>query len=156
MKTISALLLFLLLSTSWACEKSQDLPLTDGDYLIFGHYYGLCGGEECIETFKLTAEQLFEDTNDNYGSQNFNFVPLADELFEQVRELQDDIPAQLLEQADLTFGCPDCADQGGLFIQYVSGEDVQSWHIDQNQGAVPEYLHDFMDKVNAKIALINE
>jgi hypothetical protein len=156
MKMTLPIFILLLIGSSWACDKSEDLPLTDSNYLIFGHYYGLCMGEECIETFKLTANELFEDTSDTYRQTDFNFVPLANDLFERVQDLRDRIPAQLLDEADQTFGCPDCADQGGLLIQFVSGDNVQTWYLDQSQTAVPEYLHTFMDKVNEKIALINE
>ena len=134
--TLQILILFMLFGLSSACEKSKDLPLVEGNYLIFGHYYGLCMGEECIETFKLTADNLYEDTNDSYNENDFNFVLLPESLFEQVRDLWDEIPSELLAEADQTFGCPDCADQGGLFIQYAAEGEVQTWRIDQNQGSV--------------------
>ena len=72
-----------------------------------------------------------------------------------MEDLSDYFPDQLLSEEEEVLGCPDCADQGGLFIQYSENENVQSWRIDQSKNAVPAYLHEFMDKVNEKIDLIN-
>lgn len=157
MKTIVRLFALCLLCPMLACEKSDETPqLNNDDYLIFGHYYGLCMGESCIETFKLTDEQLFEDTNDAYGDTDFDFVALSDELFQEVRDLRDALPSELLEQADQTFGCPDCADQGGILIQLPVDGEVKTWYMDQDKDGVPTYLHPLMDSVNEKITRIND
>lgn len=52
--------------------------------------------------------------------------------------------------------CPDCADQGGLYVEYRQGNAYGKWHIDQDKEEVPTYLHEFMDKVNETIRLIKE
>jgi hypothetical protein len=68
-----------------------------------------------------------------------------------------DIPSELLEtESGKIFGCPDCADGGGLFIEYKSGKTHKFWVIDNMKYQVPEYLHPFMDKVRAEITKINE
>jgi len=59
------LIVFLIISCE---ERAPDDVLSEIDYLIFGHYYGKCIGEECIEIFKLTKTKLYEDINDNYPS----------------------------------------------------------------------------------------
>lgn len=139
----------------YSCEKTDLSSNPDNEYLIFGHYYGECFGEGCIENFKLTKDNLFEDENDYYNQTEFSFNELSNEKFELVKDLIDDFPSQLLEESEMTFGCPDCADQGGLLIGYSEKDDVQYWRLDQSKMNVPEYLHAFMDKVNEKIALIN-
>jgi len=138
-----------------SCNKDDEIELNRTNILIFGHFYGECIGEGCVETFKLTDKKLFEDSNDNYFATDFNFVELENEKFEQVKDLMDYLPIQLLSAKENIFGCPDCADQGGLFIQYTDNGNVKSWRIDQSKNAVPDYLHEFMDKVNEKINLIN-
>ena len=46
--SLSLLLIF-------SCNSNDDeLALGENDYLIFGHFYGFCIGENCIQTFKLT------------------------------------------------------------------------------------------------------
>ena len=139
-----------------ACKKADKDEPFSGDYLIFGHFYGECIGEGCVETYKLTDTKLYEDTNDNYsGAEPFSFVELTDAQFDKVRDLVDDFPQELLDEEEGVFGCPDCADQGGLLIKYAKSGNIKTWRIDQNKEGVPAYLHGFMNSVNEKIDLIN-
>lgn len=139
-----------------SCSSDDDANLTDMDYLIFGHFYGMCGGEECVEIFKLIDDRLYEDSLDDYSATDFKFYQLGQDLFDQIKDLRDDFPKQLLLEDETIFGCPDCADGGGLHIQLFKDGKLYTWKIDQMKENVPEYLHDFMDKVNDKIALINK
>ncbi|NNC35133.1 MAG: hypothetical protein HKO09_09665 [Croceitalea sp.] len=140
-----------------ACNSDDNaININAQNFLIFGYFYGECGGEGCVETFKLTNSALFEDTVDDYSGQNFEFVALSNDLFEQVKNLPQFFPTRLLNENETIIGCPDCADGGGLFILYSQNGNEQSWRIDQVKSNGPEYLHGFMDKVNEKIALINE
>ncbi len=145
----------LILMSVISCSSDDGIELNETNFLVFGHFYGECGGEGCIETFKLTGTSLFEDTNDNYVGIDFNFIKLTNEKFEAVKDLVDFFPNELLTSSETTFGCPDCADGGGLFIQYSKNGVIRNWSIDQSKSNVPNYLHNFMDKVNEKIQLIN-
>lgn len=157
MKASTLFLILSLLCGLSACD-CDDLPARDSPspaVLIFGHFNGECIGENCIETFKLTEVALFEDTLDQYDAMiPLAFVQLSDELFLQVQDLRDNFPQELLAEQEYILGCPDCADQGGLFISYEMDGDIRSWRIDQDQTQVPEYLHAFMDQVNLSIALL--
>ncbi len=141
---------------SCSIDDDNEINIKEQNFLVFGHFYGECFGEGCIETFKLTNKLLFEDIIDDYNGQNTEFVELDNDLFEQVKNITDFFPNQLLNQNETVFGCPDCADGGGLFIQYSENGNIKSWRIDQVKRNVPEYLHTFIDKVNKKIAIINE
>lgn len=156
MKSFKIVTFFAILIIISSCKHDDDISVNENDYLIFGHFYGECIGEGCVETYKLTDTKLFEDTNDSYaGTAPFNFIELGALQFEQVKDLIDFLPPELLNASDTAFGCPDCADQGGLFIQYLKNGNTKSWRIDQSKNQVPEYLYEFMDKVNEKISLIN-
>ncbi|NAS13489.1 hypothetical protein [Poritiphilus flavus] len=150
-------LFFLLaLTVLVSCNNDDDgIALNEGNFLIFGHFYGECIGEGCVETFKLTGSKLYEDTVDDYSGRETNFVELDNAVFEQVRDLADFFPDRLLNSEEQFFGCPDCADGGGLMIQYSGMGVKRTWRIDQAKDNVPVYLHGFIDKVNEKIALIN-
>lgn len=150
------LLLLVITGILISCSNDDDLTLNERSFLIFGHFYGECVGEGCVETFKLTNTKLFEDTADDYFGQDLNFVEIENEKFEQVKDLVDFFPNKLLSERETVFGCPDCADGGGLFIQYSENGNVKSWRIDQGKDDVPSYLHNFIDKVNEKIRLINK
>ena len=140
-----------------ACTKSDNnITINEQNFLVFGHFYGFCGGESCVETFKLTDEKLFEDTIDDYMGQNLEFEELESGLFLQVNDLPDFFPNQLLNESETVFGCPDCADGGGLFVQYSKNGNTKSWRIDQDYNNIPSYLHEFVYKVNEKIGIINK
>ena len=140
-----------------SCNNKDDnnIMMAEQNFLVFGHFIGRCSGEKCVETFKLTDKKLFEDTIDDYSGQNFEFVELENEKFEQVKNLVSFFPNQLLNESETVFGCPNCADRGELFIQYSENGNLKSWRIDQVKENVPTYLHNFIDKVNEKIELIN-
>ena len=140
-----------------ACTKSDNnMTINEQNFLVFGHFYGFCGGESCVETFKLTDEKLFEDTIDDYMGQNLEFEELESGLFLQVNDLPDFFPNQLLNESETVFGCPDCADGVGLFVQYSKNGNTKSWRIDQDYNNIPSYLHEFVYKVNEKIGIINK
>tara|TARA_R110002050_G_scaffold350_4_gene2313 strand:- start:29063 stop:29527 length:465 start_codon:yes stop_codon:yes gene_type:complete len=149
------ILILFIIGITISCNNDGGITITKQNYLIFGHFYGECGGEACVETFKLTDQKLFEDTVDDYSGQHMEFVELEDAKFEQVKDLVNFFPNRLLHDTETVFGCPDCADGGGLFIQYSNNGNVKSWRIDQDKNNVPSYLHEFMNKVNVKIELIN-
>jgi len=129
--------------------------MNEGDYLVFGHFYGMCVGDGCVSTYKLTDDALFKDLNHNYSGTDFDFETMSPASFESVKDLMEHIPSALLNENEAIIGCPDCADQGGLLIQYSKNGRLKSWRMDQNKNNVPNYLHSFIDKVNAKINLIN-
>ena len=148
--------LTLLIAIAMTTSYNKDcITLNEQNYLVFGHFYGMCAGEGCVETYKLTDMKLYEDLIDDYSGQNLEFVELENETFAQVSDLVDFFPNQLLSEEETVFGCPDCSDGGGLFIQYSDNGNLKSWRIDQFQNNVPSYLHAFIDQVNEAIVLIN-
>ena len=140
---------------NYNCSSDDSIHIDESDYLIFGHFYGMCVGDDCVLTYKLTDGALYEDLNHNYLGTDLNFKELDNAKFEQVKDLANHIPSNLLNENESVFGCPDCADQGGLFIEISKNGVKKSWRIDQQKDNVPEYLHNFMDQVNEKIQLIN-
>ena len=99
---------------------------------------------------------MFEDTTDSYAGVNpFNFVALSNDQFNEVKDLIEYFPMDLLNQKEGTFGCPDCADQGGILIIYSKNGVTKTWRLDQSKNDVPNYLHSFMDTINKAINTIN-
>jgi hypothetical protein len=161
---MKAYLLPLLALLLFACSKNDDSiskspPEPTTEYLVFGHFYGMCLGEGCVEIFKLEKKRVLEDQQDSYPSNDKfykgDFLELTRIDFEKSRNLLDFFPDSLLQSTTSSFGCPDCADQGGLYIEYRYGNTHRFWHIDQSKKDIPHYLHEFVDKVNATIESIN-
>jgi hypothetical protein len=154
-KTLSSTLLFFSLLTLIACTKEKDLNSQASDYLVFGHFYGMCWGEECVETYKLIPTALYEDSNDRYDAEEpFNFNRLSNEKFELVRDLTDYLPTELIEGTEDVYGCPDCADQGGLLVILSVDGAVRKWRIDNAKANIPVFLHEFTDKIKERIDLL--
>ncbi|WP_243349776.1 hypothetical protein [Parabacteroides sp. FAFU027] len=140
-----------------SCHKEEPV-LTGSDYLIFGHYYGECFGERCIEIYKLEEKQVSEDTLDRYpGSSAFyqgQYVKLSQQKFDSVKDLIDYFPKVLLSEKDKVIGMPDAGDWGGLYIEYKVKDVRRFWLIDQMKSNVPSVYHQFIDKVNEKIRIL--
>lgn len=146
----------LILSLTSCKDQNKELLLAGDDYLIFGHFFGLCMGEECVEIFKLNENSLYEDRKDIYGGDGpYDFIKLDNELFDKARDLPSHIPDKLLKKNSTIFGCPDCADQGGLFVKLVRNGKEHFYKIDYQKSEVPDYLHPFIDKLDETIGLIN-
>jgi len=139
----------------------QDLnpDFSDADSIIFGHFYGFCAGEQCIEIFKLTDDALYEDISDTYPRWDRyyegNYIKLSQEKFELVKSLREIIPAQLYSEQDTVFGSPDAADGGGLYFAIKNDEYSRFWIIDQVDNDLPSYLKAFRSHLNESITLIN-
>ncbi len=144
-------LTFLLLTS---CKK-ECVELSESDYIIFGHFYGECMGEGCIEIFRLEKDKLFEDTRDQYPSRNsfYNgkYVQLPKQKFDKTKDLIKYFPTDLINETDTIIGQPDAGDWGGLYIEYSSNGVRKFWLLDKMKSNVPSKYHDFIDKINEKI-----
>lgn len=116
--------------------------------LIFGKFHGFCVGESCNEIYKLTSKNLYEDTKNKYiTEENFKF--------EIAEHLLTEIPEELLDLENETIGCPDCADQGGYYIQFTDKEGTKTFKIDTFRDNVPSNLHSFLDEIETILIELN-
>ncbi len=157
MKLLKLFALILLSGLIFSCDDDNASSNSEEiDFLIFGHFYGECWGETCVETYKIEDNTLFEDSVDDYGLRSFDFYELDNEKFELVKDLSDFIPSELYDETETTIGCPDCGDWGGLYLSISENEEIKSWRLDLMKDNVPAYLHELIDKIQEKIALIND
>jgi hypothetical protein len=137
------------------CKKDENLELSKSDYIIFGHFYGECAGEWCVEIFKLEQGKLFEDTEDKYPNKNAfydgNYVQLSQQKFNDTKDLINYFPTDLLNETGTVIGQPDAGDWGGLYVEYNFDGVRQFLLLDQMERNVPTKYHNFIDKVNEKI-----
>lgn len=140
--------LFLSILITTSCNKAD---LSDIDYFAFGTAHGECLGN-CAVFFKIEAGKLYPDDM-LYYSENLNFMndPLPDARYQLVKKLVDDFPKYLLDNPDKTFGCPDCADQGGIHIQISEKGTLKNWHIDTVVDNQPAEIRGYITKVLSAI-----
>jgi hypothetical protein len=148
-------LIFLLIFSSCSKENNEE-----SNFLVFGHFYGECIGEQCVEIFKLTSTDLSEDSKDNYPGQssfyNANFNPVSNDKFELVKGLADYFPTIFWNENETVIGQPDAGDWGGFYIEIKNSEGHDFWLLDKNKNYAPAEYHAFIDTLNSKIALISD
>jgi hypothetical protein len=160
MKHKEIIVLIVMLFVVLACQ-SDDINHDEdySDYILFGHFFGECGGEECIEIFKMTDNSIYEDILDWYPGSvkpyDGIYKLLNQSLFEKVKDLKAKIPADLLIEEDVVIGQPDAGDWGGIYFEIADKGIRRFWLIDKNQSNLPGYLIPFVTEIEAKIYRIN-
>jgi hypothetical protein len=75
-----------------SCKKDEPCVTmcSDCDAFIFGHFYGKCVGEGCVETFKLENGKLYEDDTDQYAPESYDghWNELPASKYELVKDLE--------------------------------------------------------------------
>ena len=165
MKSITYfIVLSFILVSGLSCEEECNCAGTGQfEYMIFGHFYGECGGEGCVEIFKLDDEALYEDTTDVYpnGLETYSgeYVQLSDAKYQQVKDLLQEFPEELYAESKRVIGMPDAGDWGGIYVEIKLKDDPSLsgfWLLDQMESNMSQVYNEFVDKINAKIALINQ
>lgn len=154
MKQLLIILFCLMILPITSCKKNN-IVLSDADYLIFGHYYGYCKGEKCIEIFRLDKDKLFEDTKDLYpNSTEFykgNYIEVSSQKYSITKDLVNFFPNDLLNEPKTIIGMPDAGDWGGFYIEYNYNGVQKFWLLDKMKMNVPAKYHLFIDSLNSKI-----
>lgn len=139
-----------------ACDRRHVVPKSD-NCLVFGHFFGMCEGETCIEIFRLEKSRVLEDIKDQYPSStkfyNGTYVARSSLDFEKCKDLTEAFPKELLDDTTV-IGQPDAGDWGGLYLEYAFDGQHKFWLLDLNKSNVPAKYHAFIDKVVEKIALL--
>ena len=149
MKKIYYLLIVLFL---FGCDKNDEEQ--NLDTFIFGHFFGECFGESCVEIYKIEGDQLFEDTKDQYPSINgntYDWVQREDVNIQLIEDILIDIPDELFNETDQIIGMPDAGDWGGIYVKVIRESDTKFWLIDHFNENVPEYLIDFTTSIKLSI-----
>ena len=130
----SAGLLLLFISCDKVDQSAQPMA-GELSYFIFGHFYGECGGEGCVEIYKLEKGTLFEDTTDIYPTwmtpYDGTYISLPDEKFELVKDIVEHFPEELYAETENVLGQPDAGDWGGIYVEikYVNDEENSGFWI---------------------------
>ncbi|MCX6334918.1 MAG: hypothetical protein NT092_11550 [Bacteroidia bacterium] len=127
------------------CKKDDPLDI---DYFAFGTAYGECLGN-CANFFMIKDNNLYADDMDYYSGSTLKFQnePLPVEKYNLAKQLLDDFPGYLEDNPNVSFGCPDCADQGGIHIEIKEDGVVKSWHIDTFVTNQPDKIRDYIQEM---------
>ena len=115
-----------------ACKDNEEFcQFEDGDYLIFGTFYGECAGN-CTVLYNIQNDFLYEDDVEIGIPDEIPFMstPLSEEKYLIGVELSTTFPSDLIDSQKDVYGCPDCADQGGVYLELGKGGLFRKWRID--------------------------
>ena len=130
--------------------------------IVFGKFCGHCRGN-CVNLYRVgenTYDVRADRTNDllTKSENELVFTTNLDQTQCVIaQEIRNILPTELLAQKGQTYGCPDCADQCGYFVQIINQGTgmTQSFRIDTNKAALPDFLKEFpaeVSKILAKLA----
>ncbi len=130
----------------FSCNNDDDTaPEAVGESLVFGTYAGECFGD-CFDVFRIDNEKLEEDQVVDFFGEAYDFkasFTFSNELFNKYKGILKEIPNELIDGSDKTYGCPDCADQGGFYFM-----------IQTKEGKVKKYTVDTRNTKDQSAAII--
>jgi hypothetical protein len=138
-----------------ACKK-KCIPIPNApvnNYISFGHFFGLCVGEGCIENFKIDDNGLWEDVLDKYpnGGSFYvgNYVSKPSNQLAAINALVNNIPAALLADSNVVIGKPDAGDWGGVYFEINKNGVHKFWLLDN----MPIVYDSFRNNIKEAIKL---
>jgi len=141
---IVTFIVILILSSS--CTKDN---LDNIDSFSFGSAYGFCQGN-CANFFIIKDGDIYPDDMDYYpgSSLKFKSEALPNEKYNLAKKLIDGFPEYLIENPNKTFGCPDCADQGGIHIEIEEKGQIKRWHFDTTISNLPTEIREYVQEIS--------
>ena len=108
-----------------------DVGLESGDSFYFGTYAGFCAGD-CWTVFLISNNEVYPDDFDPRDNRELTFSnnALPSDKFEIAEEVRLSLPDILSTSSTDVYGCPDCADQGGIIIGWTKGGTSREIRID--------------------------
>jgi hypothetical protein len=151
MKQLFPLLLFLTAVASCNKEPSQqskkETDLASPAFFSFGASYGFCVGD-CANFYLIEKQQIFpDDMKILQKPLIFKSTALNNEKYLIAKPLIDSFPAYLINNPDTTFGCPDCYDQGAIYLELKNEEGVKYWNIDMDEKGQPGEIRDYIQQL---------
>ena len=144
---------------AFSCENEPAFELQNTDYLIFGWYAGECAGD-CIAAFRVSNQSLEEDTTTRFYRQDYTFQAgrvLDNDAWSRASTLISSLPTDLIQSGTDIYGCPDCADQGGIFLIFNQAGQTRTILLDTvDTDDQPTSIINFKDQMSALIQEFSE
>ena len=143
-----------------ACsDDDAPLHIIEPEYVVFGQYSGGESSEE-FNMYRVTRTEMEREALAlPFALLDYDFE--ADEAMSpgdlsNAQQVIDLIPDVLLQTETTTFGCPDCHDQGGYYLEYGDGTRSHKLLIDiEDTDDQPEELVQFKNALATLIVLFD-
>jgi len=134
-----------------SCEYKQVTPgdsFSSADSFTFGFAGGWCTGAR----FWLLRDQklLVDSIKGCYRGETLAFqsTPLPSGSYALAKKILDDLPPYLFKNPTKTFGCPNCADQGTLYLGMTYKGSTYSWTLDPDTANLPTEIKGYVKEIN--------
>jgi hypothetical protein len=145
MKLYLLLPLYILILTGCAKKATPETAAAMPERFAFGTAYGECGGN-CATFYLLNDGKIYLDDMEYFtGPLSFANIALDDEKYRKAKQLAINIPSYLLNNP--TFGCPDCHDQGLVYIEYKRDGKLMYWKIDNDTDKQPQEIRSYISQL---------
>ena len=137
----------------------------DIDQIVFGKFCRECGSH-CATMYKFTMNgnqnSFSADYSDSYFFTTREEQEFATSLndafhFKIGQEIASEIPKKLLnsKKGQVRFGCPDCEDGCGMYLEINRGKKVQQFLIDYQTSELDSEIRGFAEFLKKKIVVLN-
>ncbi len=147
MRTVASGVLLFFLLAAFQCSPGDEKEGTVQDYLLFGTKFGFCVSA-CNRLYYLDSEGLYQyisKTRETIAAEEFKSkgVLLSKEKFTSYKHLLSSVPSELSLIETETFGCPNCYDQGEIYIEFKNDKGLKSFRADTKIVDNPSWLQPF-------------
>lgn len=143
--------IILLLVTLLFCSCKKEEVADPIEYLMFGYVPGWCipDTSSYLKYYKLENDQLFENDNSTCFPDQVTFLstPMSTTNYDLAKDLLNTIPDDLLLTTQSYLGCPNCGDQGTIYVELKANGQVRSWSLDPYGDFQPQTIVDYMEEV---------
>ena len=135
------------------------------DNIIFGIFCGHCSGH-CATLYAYSSEDsmtLYVDSTDSYFRRHDAPIvcqtPVHDaDKIQWVKNLIDDIPDEMLygTERSRTFGCPDCSDACGIYMEFMHHQNRYRFYIDTQPAQLSNKMKVFALEIKQVVGQLKE
>ncbi|AHM59118.1 hypothetical protein D770_04255 [Flammeovirgaceae bacterium 311] len=124
------------------------------ELMIYGWFAGECFNN-CGTMYKVTATQIYKDTTSYWSNSDAILITIRNgEVSKKngaasYNDYKLNIPLIMLMDQRYEFGCPDCYDQGGYYLQFKILGKTKSFKIEKGQE--PFYYPNLVDDIETMI-----
>ena len=72
--------------------------------------------------------------------------PIEQSVIDDLNSSIADLPQFLKDSEETSFGCPDCANQGGIYLSLVQDGEIRTWVFDPDIEPNPEEIQDWLQQ----------
>jgi len=120
-----------------ACENDTEpdglVESSEIEYLVFGRFSSGMGGGDS-QMFRVTRTDFTQEVVEPFFARlDYEYNPeitMTDADRNNAQQLIDLLPTELVDSPKDTYGCPDCYDQGGFYLEFGNEAERKKMLLD--------------------------